>query len=87
MNTARSRPALLSSAIPARMVMEETLANVSRGLFIRTYDNQQVSIVYAGTVFELFTFGDYLRMNISGGLNHFQSNKIAIRIHTRIPSM
>ena len=58
-----------------RMVMEETLYDASRGLFIRTYDNQRSFHRFTPELYLNYSpFGDYLRMNISGGLNHFQSN-------------
>lgn len=54
------------------MVMEETLGDASRGLFIRTYDNQRSFHRFTPELYLNYSpFGDYLRMNISGGLKPF----------------
>ena len=48
-----------------RMVMEETLYDASRGLFIRTYDNQRSFHRFTPELYLNYSpFGDYLRMNI-----------------------
>ena len=55
-----------------RMVMEETLYDASRGLFIRTYDNQRSFHRFTPELYLNYSpFGDYLRMNILRRLEPF----------------
>lgn len=75
-NTAKVKTGLtLSYQYQPDIVMEETRYDAARGIFVRTYDNQRSFHRLSPEVYLNYSpLGDYLRMNISGGLNHYWSN-------------
>lgn len=75
-NTAKVKTGLyLSHQYMPDMVMEETRYDASRHLFIQTYDNQRsFQRLSAEAYLNYSPFGDYLSMNLSGGVNHYISH-------------
>lgn len=76
LNTAKVKAGVtFSYQYRPRMVMEQTSYDASRDLFVRTFDNQRSFHCFTPELYVNYSpFGDYLSVNLSGGLNHFKSN-------------
>lgn len=74
-NTAKVKTGLsLSYQYMPDMVMEETRFDAARNLFVQTYANQRSFQRITPELYLNYSpFGDYLSVNLSGGLNHFIS--------------